>query len=70
MSHYLPLEYDRSHLLLSRKQVQEGMMIDYYDIVLIAVNGLALLAILLYYLSTSHPTQPSPSVPTRKSRST
>lgn len=53
MSQYLPLEYDRSHLLQTKKPLQSAMSIDYYDVALIIANILALLVILIYYLSNT-----------------
>jgi hypothetical protein len=68
MSQYLPLEYDRSHLLQTRKPPQSAMTIDYYDVALIVANALALLAILVYYLSNTLPMQPPHVVATKKSQ--
>lgn len=66
MSHYIPLEYDRSHLLLTKKTPQTGVVIDHYDIALIVINMLALIAILVYYLSISYPTKAFRSEPMKK----
>lgn len=66
MSQYLPLEYDRSHLLQTRKPPQSAMSIDYYDVALIVANALALLAILIYYLSNTFFIQPLHVAVTRK----
>jgi hypothetical protein len=68
MSQYLPLEYDRSHLLQTRKPLQSGMSIDYYDVALIVANALVLVTILAYYLSSPSPTQLLPDAPTRRSQ--
>lgn len=45
------MEYDRSHLMQSKKMMQTGVSLDYYDIVVITINAFALLAIFIYYIS-------------------
>ena len=69
MSHYIPLEYDRSHLLLSKKMMQTGVSLDYYDIVVITINSFALLAIFIYYISKPPFTQAPRNESTRRSQS-
>lgn len=68
MSHYIPLEYDRSHLSLIKKTIEEEVMLDNWDILLIIANLIAIASILFFYLSTSALFETSRGGRTRRSR--